>query len=136
MKKTENKQTETSPIKKRRQNNTKKTPEISFSGQHLMAFILIQLLASFFYFHLNTSNASMPPLPPLGPLWGICLPCQSRGVISKFCMVCLPWGHPRAFDTNVVSYPNMTKHEGLYWNRKQIGRWAHLSSMRKTCRGF
>ena len=65
-----------------------------------------------------------PPTPRL--LQGICPPCQSCGWgISKFCVVlglgiCQPLGHPQAFDTHMVSYPNITKHGGFYWNHKQV----------------
>ena len=51
---------------------------------------------------------------PLELLRGICPPCWSRGWdISKSCAargsgICQPRGHTRAFDTHVISYPNIT----------------------------
>ena len=69
------------------------------------------------------SIQAVPPTPRL--LQGICPPCQSCGWgISKFCVVlglgiCQLLGHPQAFDTHMVSYPNITKHRGFYWNHKQ-----------------
>ena len=45
---------------------------------------------------------------------------QSRGwVIIKFCAargsgICQPRGHPRAFDTHVVSYPHIALYQTLY----------------------
>ena len=54
---------------------------------------------------------------------------QSRGWgISKFCAargsgICQPRGHPRAFDTHVVSYPNITLYGGFYQKTRRL---AHL----------
>ena len=93
----------------------------------------------------NPTTPIVPPPPPPPPprqLRGICLPCPSWGWgISKFCVargsgIYLRRGRFRAFDTEVVSYPNVTNHGGFYGKHKQIGRLAHLSRTRKACRGF
>ena len=95
------------------------------------------------YASVKSNCAHHPPNPPPpAPLRGICLPCQSWGWgISKFCVargsgIYLPRGRLRAFDTHVVSYPNITKHGGFYWKHEQIGGLAQLSRTRKTCTGF
>lgn len=58
--------------------------------------------------------------------------------MGRFCVprgreFCLPRGHPRAFDTLVVSYPKITNLEDFTGN---IRRLAYLSSTRKIHRGF
>ena len=78
---------------------------------------------------MHQSNPTVPIVPP-GPLRGICLPYQSWGWgISKFCVVrgsriYLRRGRLRAFDTQVVSFPDVANHGGFYWKHKQIGRLA------------
>ena len=69
---------------------------------------------------------SPPPPPPPGLLWGIYMPCQSRGWgICKFCTarwpgIRQPPGHSRGFDTHAVSYQNITAQRVLL-EKKQIG---------------
>ena len=58
--------------------------------------------------------AAPPPPPPPRLLRGICPPSQSQGWgICKFCAargpgICQPRGQPQAFDTQAVSYQNIT----------------------------
>ena len=54
-----------------------------------------------------------PPPPPLPRRpWDICLPCQSQGgAFAKFALgpgICQPRSQPQAFDTQAVSYQNIT----------------------------
>ena len=74
-------------------------------------------------------HQSIPPAPsppPPGLLWGIYMPCQSRGWgICKFCTarwpgIRQPPGHSRGFDTHAVSYQNITAQRVLL-EKKQIG---------------
>ena len=72
--------------------------------------------------HQSIPLASSAP----GLLRGICPPCQSRGWgICKFCTargpgICQPLGNSRAFDTQAVSYQNITTQKVLL-EKKQIG---------------
>ena len=76
--------------------------------------------------HQSIPPAPRPPLPPPGLLWGIYMPCQSRGWgICKFCTarwpgIRQPPGHSRGFDTHAVSYQNITTQKVLL-EKKQIG---------------
>ena len=85
-----------------------------------------------------TQPSSLPPPPSSPILWGICLPCQSWGcAMNKFCVVrgsgiSLPRGHPRAFDTHVISYPNISKHGRFYTKHKHISISIKDA---KICRG-
>lgn len=85
--------------------------------------------------HRSIPTASNPP----GYYGAFARLFQSRGWgISKFCPargsgICQPRGHPRAFDTYVVSYPNITLYRGFYQKTSRlahlsIGSSAHLSS--------
>ena len=81
------------------------------------------------------------PIPP-GQLWGICVPCQSRGWgISKFGTaresgICLPRGYPRGFDTLVVS-DSKSKHGGFYRKGPAVRRRLdRLPRTGQTCGGF
>ena len=76
--------------------------------------------------HQSIPPAPRPPHPPPGLLWGIHMPCQSRGWgICKFCTarwpgIRQPPGHSRGFDTHAVSYQNITAQRVLL-EKKQIG---------------
>ena len=62
----------------------------------------------------RATAGNLPALSVLGVWHGQILRAPGTGI-------CLPRGHPRAFDTHVVSYPNVTRHGGFYWKHKQIG---------------
>ena len=89
----------------------------------LCANIHIQILQTdlhtFPYRIMHQSKMPAAPIPSPPPPPGYCkalfyLPCQSRvWGISKLCLawrsgICQPRGHLQAFDTHVVSYPNIT----------------------------
>ena len=64
---------------------------------------------------MHQSIPAVPrPSPTLGLLWGICIPCQSRGWdICKFYAawglgICQCRGQPRPFDMHKVSCQNIT----------------------------
>ena len=75
-----------------------------------MVFIMIQLVASFFFLlPLNTNNASVPPPPCPGHCRVFAFLVSPEGggeALANFV-----WsGHLPTLDTNVVSYPDITKH--------------------------
>ena len=77
---------------------------------------------------MHQSNPTAPsPLPraTAGNLPALSVPGVGRGQILRApgSGICLSRGHPRAFDTNGVSYP---KHGGFYWKHKQISRLVYL----------
>ena len=86
------------------------------------SFLKRQLLrvSAFRYWWLCGINQfQLRPAPP-GYYGAFARLFQSRGwSISKFCAarrsgICQPRGRPRAFDTQVVSYPNITLYITLY----------------------
>ena len=92
------------------------------------------------YASVKSNYAHRPPRTTTGHLPTLSV-LYRDGALANFCVargsgIYLRRGRLRAFDTEVVSYPNITNHGGFYWKHKQIGRSAHLSRTRKTCRGF
>ena len=73
---------------------------------------------------------------------GICLPYQSRGWgISKFCMaqgsgICLSRGQPWAFDTHMVSHPNIRKMEDFIGNTSGLADWLMYQGHKKLVEIF
>ena len=100
-------------VEKRTKENKVRCPcwfywrEVGATPRRGERWVLLSLCISQFQLH-----PAPPPHPRL--LWGICLPCQSRGWdIWKFCTaqgpgICQPRGHSQAFDMYAVSYQNIT----------------------------
>ena len=111
------------------------------NSQYLTLYMSFFVFFSLCITQFQLRPAPTTPLPRL--LRGICPPCQSRGWgICKFCAspggprICQPQGHPRAFDTDAVSYQNITTERILL--EKQAD-WLIVQGREKieeVCRGM
>ena len=114
-----------------------------FLFQHLGHAYCVPLARYLSRYPLCISQIQLcPSPPPPGQLRGICLPCRSWGWgISKFCVargsgIYLRRGRLRAFDTEVVSYPNITNHGGFTGNTSRLADWLIYQGREKLVEVF